>query len=59
MCADMFFCCFVLAFISAISAFIGASRDYRKNALYKQKIDDLVKATTDELKKQVSTLVQE
>lgn len=39
--------------ISATSAIIGATKDYRKSVLYKEKITNLVKSTTDQLKEQV------
>ncbi|KAK4508864.1 uncharacterized protein ATC70_013487 [Mucor velutinosus] len=42
----------ILTFISIASAFIGASRDYKRSKMYKHKIDILVKDTTERLMKQ-------
>ncbi|CEP12985.1 hypothetical protein [Parasitella parasitica] len=42
----------ILTFISVASAFIGASRDYKRNKIYRHKIDVLVKDTTERLMKQ-------
>ncbi|KAI8642165.1 Man1-Src1p-C-terminal domain-containing protein [Parasitella parasitica] len=42
----------IVTFLSVVSAFIGASRDYKKSKIYKHKIDVLVKDTTERLMKQ-------
>ncbi|EPB92123.1 hypothetical protein HMPREF1544_00948 [Mucor circinelloides 1006PhL] len=42
----------ILTFISVASAFIGASRDYKRSKKYRHKIDILVKDITERLMKQ-------
>ncbi|KAL9552524.1 hypothetical protein MBANPS3_003737 [Mucor bainieri] len=42
----------IITFISVASAFVGASRDYKRSKMYRHKIDILVKDTTERLMKQ-------
>lgn len=50
---------YIILFISATSAIIGATKDYRKSVLYKEKISNLVKSTTDQLKEQYDNHTKE